>query len=105
MNAVMGPSGSGKTTFLNVLCGRIGGKAVITGMVREDSPGCCPGDDQGNRIRRSWMGHVEHVTRLETPIVWSQVCVNEEHMALSKLKNIIGFVPQDDIVHVDLTVR
>jgi ABC-type hemin transport system ATPase subunit len=34
LNAVMGPSGSGKTTFLNVLCGRVGGQAVITGMVR-----------------------------------------------------------------------
>lgn len=65
LNAVMGPSGSGKTTFLNVLSGKVGGKAIITGMVR----------------------------------------VNEESMTLGKIQKIMGFVPQDDIVHVDLTVR
>ncbi len=31
--------------------------------------------------------------------------VNDENMPLAKLRKITGFVPQDDIVHSDLTVR
>ncbi len=38
-------------------------------------------------------------------IITGAVRVNDEHMPLAKLKKIMGFVPQDDTVHVDLTVR
>ena len=38
-------------------------------------------------------------------MITGEVRVNDEHMPLAKLHKIMGFVPQDDIVHVDLTVR
>ena len=38
-------------------------------------------------------------------VITGAVRVNGEHMPLAKLRKIMGFVPQDDIVHVDLTVR
>lgn len=34
-----------------------------------------------------------------------QVAINGANLPLSTLKQIMGFVPQDDIVHEDLTVR
>ena len=37
--------------------------------------------------------------------VFGTILVNGEEIALQRIKKIIGFVPQDDIVHVDLTVR
>lgn len=38
-------------------------------------------------------------------VITGAVRVNDEHISLAKLRKIMGFVPQDDIVHVDLTVR
>jgi ABC-type multidrug transport system ATPase subunit len=38
-------------------------------------------------------------------IITGSVLVNDKHMPLAKLKKIMGFVPQDDTVHTDLTVR
>ena len=38
-------------------------------------------------------------------VITGAVRVNDEHMPLAKLRKIMGFVPQDDTVHVDLTVR
>lgn len=92
----MGPSGSGKTTFLN---GRLG---------------------QCLRKQCSARKYANHTTlKHPAPIPFTVLCgkvggecvitgavrVNGEHMPLDKLKKIMGFVPQDDIVHVDLTVR
>ncbi|CAK0888590.1 unnamed protein product, partial [Prorocentrum cordatum] len=34
-----------------------------------------------------------------------QVCVNGEAASVSRLEHIMGFVPQDDVVHESLTVR
>ena len=38
-------------------------------------------------------------------VITGMVLVNDEHIPLVRLKNITGFVPQDDIVHHDLSVR
>ncbi len=38
-------------------------------------------------------------------VITGGVRINEESMPLSRLRKIMGFVPQDDIVHCDLTVR
>ena len=36
--------------------------------------------------------------------ITGQVWINEEEKHLTAYKDIIGFVPQDDIVHEDMTV-
>ncbi|KAK9803611.1 hypothetical protein WJX72_004863 [[Myrmecia] bisecta] len=38
-------------------------------------------------------------------VTTGDVWVNERNIPLSRLRRILGFVPQDDIVHEDLTVR
>ncbi|GFR49862.1 hypothetical protein Agub_g11964 [Astrephomene gubernaculifera] len=43
--------------------------------------------------------------KISTGVIMGQVRVNGEDMPVTRLKKITGFVPQDDIVHEDLTVR
>lgn len=38
-------------------------------------------------------------------MVTGHVKVNSRYMHMEKLKVVTGFVPQDDIVHVDLSVK
>ena len=38
-------------------------------------------------------------------VISGTVKVNGEEVSLKKLQKILGFVPQDDVVHTDLTVR
>ena len=65
----------------------------MTGAVPDDPPLCCP--PLSVMCGKTGRGCV----------VTGAVRVNGEQMALHKLQKVLGFVPQDDIVHVDLTVR
>ncbi|EFJ42781.1 hypothetical protein VOLCADRAFT_33774, partial [Volvox carteri f. nagariensis] len=43
--------------------------------------------------------------KISNGTLMGQVRINGEDIPIDKLKKIMGFVPQDDIVHEDLTVR
>lgn len=43
--------------------------------------------------------------KVPTGIVTGRVRINGELVQLDQLKNIMGFVPQEDVVHEDLTVK
>ncbi|KAJ3679883.1 hypothetical protein LUZ60_016161 [Juncus effusus] len=78
VTAVMGPSGAGKTTFLNAVAGIIGKTNFLDAVAGKIIGGC--------RVTGS-------------------VLVNGKIGNIRSYKRIIGFVPQDDIVHGDLTVE
>lgn len=84
LNAIMGGSGCGKSTLLELLRGRVK-SGVITGDVTIAHSTTAttlrlPDIEKVNKLRRTWQ------------------CVNV-------LRGIRGFVPQDDIVYPDLTVK
>ena len=109
--AVMGPSGAGKSTFLNVLCGKAKSYGKVTGTLRVN----------GEEVRHSiegWGGGIPccQPTEYHTLCVAfssssssssSQGCASLQTRSVnvSPGKRAVGFVPQDDIVHEDLTVR
>ncbi|KAJ3679882.1 hypothetical protein LUZ60_016160 [Juncus effusus] len=80
VTAVMGPSGAGKTTFLNVVAG-------VTSAGKS-----------------SFLNAVEGIFGNACELTGS-VLVNGKLENIRSYKKIIGFVPQDDIVHGDLTVE
>lgn len=88
LHAVMGPSGSGATAFCSCLRRRL--------HVRQAAE------------RRRGAGKTTFLNALagRAPygVQMGEVCFNGEVHAPAKVKGLFGFVPQDDIVHQDLTV-
>ena len=117
----MGPSGAGKSTFLNVLAGR----AYQYGKVSGAGLGLQFHVD--NQLGQSlWLPSffLEHVRQPAAYLAGSAaslvsscltgappacpagaVRVNKRDIDIRRLQAITGFVPQEDSVHEDLTVR
>eukprot|EP00798_Chlamydomonas_sp_ICE-L_P004549 gene4549-14728_t len=101
-----GHSGSGKTTFLNAITGKLYTACVYTTrpvMSTNQLPSTSMGS--GRMLQGlSATTNADQVTGRNTQIT-GKIRINGGEMSLTKLKKITGFVPQDDIVHEDLSVR
>lgn len=82
VNAIIGPSGCGKTTLLDVFRVRIPSNTIVTGTI-----------------------HLQTKDNDEVQIDLSELHSNKLKYEIAKLQSLCGFVPQDDIIHPDLTVR
>lgn len=83
MNAVMGSSGCGKSTLIDMIRGRGSTVGHLTGTV-------CVHDSNMNIYNFD----IEQITESK-----------KNRVNLSNLRRLIGFVPQDDVVLGELTVR
>jgi len=79
LNAIMGSSGCGKSTLIELLRGRVEPRHLSSGEVEV--------------VFKSY----------ESPPL--NFRVNKDDMDLKRFRKLIGFVPQDDLVFGDLTVR
>lgn len=76
LNVILGPSGSGKSTLLHVLRGAVPRSMKAAGTVAINNQ-LISGDAKA---------------------------ASQQHRAIERIKASVGFVPQDDILHPDLTV-
>jgi ABC-type multidrug transport system ATPase subunit len=80
----MGPSGCGKSTLLSVLAGH-------RHLQQRQRRGCTAG-----LAHMASLGSITGVGSVQ----YNDVCVRQ-----APVSKLVGFVPQDDLVHGDLTVR